>query len=120
MIMTREKLEELTSLVLFPKYITSNILGIEESLEPKNLYDPGSPTASDMEPPPTIPCQKIRTDPGLEVIKSNNEYTSNLKALEVLWYLPKDALKRKWYTSTYSKDQQKEFGRLWIVGMKSL
>ena len=70
-----------------------------------------------MAPPPP----KVRSDPSLFVIKTDNgEYVPDLQALKVLWNRPQDALKRKWYGSTYSAKEQKEFGRLWIADMKRL
>ncbi|KAM3198755.1 hypothetical protein P3L10_034506 [Capsicum annuum] len=84
--------------------------------EPENLYEPGSPSASEMAPP-----QRVRTDPSLFVIRADKEeYIPDLQALKVRWNHPQDALKRKWYGSTYSAEEQKEFGRLWIADMKRL
>ncbi|KAH0689011.1 hypothetical protein KY289_016369 [Solanum tuberosum] len=82
---------------------------------PKIFYQdiPGSPTASEMEPPKEKPSW-------LGMLKVNKPFEPNLNILQEQWIHPDNQVKRKWYVSSYPLKQRESFRDLWMADMRRI
>ncbi|KAH0654226.1 hypothetical protein KY289_031904 [Solanum tuberosum] len=83
---------------------------------PKVFYQdlPGSPTASEMEPPKEKPAWL------LGMLKTGKTFESNPDILHEQWIHPNNQVKRKWYASTYTLNQRESFRDLWMADMRRI
>ncbi|KAH0743047.1 hypothetical protein KY290_031040 [Solanum tuberosum] len=82
---------------------------------PKIFYQdiPGSPTASEMEPPKEKPSW-------LGMLKVNKPFEPDLDILQEQWTHPDNQVKRKWYVSSYTLKQRESFRDLWMKDMRRI
>ncbi|KAG5606258.1 hypothetical protein H5410_027750 [Solanum commersonii] len=74
---------------------------------------PGSPTASEMEPPKEKPSW-------LGMLKVNKVFEPNSNVLQEQWTHPDNQVKRKWYVSSYTLKQRESFRDLWMKDMRRI
>ncbi|KAH0654227.1 hypothetical protein KY289_031905 [Solanum tuberosum] len=83
---------------------------------PKVFYQdlPGSPTASEMEPPKEKPAWL------LGMLKTGKTFEPNQDILHEQWIHPDNQVKRKWYVSTYTLNERESFRDLWMADMRRI
>ncbi|KAG5605965.1 hypothetical protein H5410_027457 [Solanum commersonii] len=92
------------------------VIGVDFSGNiPKVFYQdiPGSPTASEMEPPKEKPSW-------LGMLKVNKVFERNPNVLQEQWTHPDNQVKRKWYVSSYTLKQRESFRDLWMKDMRRI
>ncbi|KAG5578675.1 hypothetical protein H5410_049302 [Solanum commersonii] len=92
------------------------VIGVDFSGNiPKVFYQdiPGSPTASEMEPP-----KEKRS--WLGMLKVNKVFEPNPSVLQEQWTHPDNQVKRKWYVSSYTLKQRESFRDLWMKDMRRI
>uniref|UniRef100_M1B5X5 CCHC-type domain-containing protein n=1 Tax=Solanum tuberosum TaxID=4113 RepID=M1B5X5_SOLTU len=96
--------------------IKGKVTGVDFSGDiPKIFYQdiPGSPTASEMEPPKEKPSW-------LGMLKVNKPFEPDLNILQEQWIHPDNQVKRKWYVSSYPLKQRESFRDLWMTDMRRI
>ncbi|KAH0719987.1 hypothetical protein KY284_005017 [Solanum tuberosum] len=83
---------------------------------PKVFYQdiPGSPTASEMEPPMLKPSWLIG------MLKVNKTFAPDLNILQEQWTHPDNQVKRKWYVSSYTLKQRESLRVVWMADMRRI